>query len=67
MVTSISDIAAVAFARQLYSSIGFGRSLDTAFRQACAAVALVALDEVDTPKLHMKADLEAYQIMFVSR
>lgn len=67
MATSISDVAAVAFARQLYSSIGFGHSLDTAFRQACAAVALVAPDEVDTPKLHMKADLEACQIVFVSR
>lgn len=67
MTTSISDAAAVAFARQLYSSIGFGHSLATAFNQARAAVAIAAPDEKGTPKLHTRAGLEASQIVFVGR
>lgn len=65
MSTSIGDVAAIAFARQLYSSIGFGHSLATAFGQARAALALAAPDEMATPQLHVRSGLEAHEIVFV--
>ncbi|MGE9990751.1 CHAT domain-containing protein [Paratractidigestivibacter faecalis] len=66
MSDSISDEAALAFARQLYSSIGFGLSLAQAFKQARAAIALVSLDEIDTPQLRVRPNLTAEEIVFVS-
>lgn len=65
MADSISDEAALAFARQLYSSIGFGLSLGQAFKQARAAIALVSLDEINTPQLRVRSNLTADEIIFV--
>ena len=65
MADSISDEAALAFARQLYSSIGFGLSLGQAFKQARAAIALVSLDEINTPQLRVRSNLTADEIVFV--
>lgn len=61
----ISDKAALAFARQLYSSIGFGHSLAQAFKQARAAIALVSLGEINTPQLRVRSNLTADEIVFV--
>jgi len=65
MSDSISDAAALAFARQLYSSIGFGLSLAQAFKQARAAIALVSPGEVETPQLRIKPDLQADEFVLV--
>ena len=65
MSDSISDAAALAFARQFYSSIGFGLSLVQAFKQARAAIALVSPGEVETPQLRIKPDLQADEFVLV--
>ena len=65
MQASVSDEASLAFAAQLYSSIGFGHSLAIAFNQAVAAIALAAPGEINTPKLRLRDGLEAEDITFV--
>lgn len=65
MTTSISDEAACVFAAQLYSSIGFGRSLQTSFNQAIAQLMLEGIPEDSTPKLYVKNSLDANNIMLV--
>ena len=45
MNTSIGDEAALVFASQFYSSIGFGKSIKTAFDQAKAALMLEGIPE----------------------
>ena len=65
MSDSISDESALAFARQLYSSIGFGLSLAQAFMQARAAVALVSPGEAGTPQLRVRPNLTADEIVFI--
>lgn len=66
MRASIGDKAAIAFASQLYSSIGFGHSLQTAFDQARAAIALASPSEVNTPALHVRDGLDTAEIYYVS-
>lgn len=51
MTDAISDDAAREFAGQFYSSLAYGRSLQTAFDQACASLMLAGLNEEDTPVL----------------
>lgn len=65
MTDSISDVAAKAFAAQLYSSIGFGLDLQTAFNQARAAIALVSPEEIETPKLRVRKEINAETFVFV--
>lgn len=65
MTDSISDVAAKAFAAQLYSSIGFGLDLQTAFNQARAAIALVSPEEIETPKLRVRKGIDAEKFVFV--
>lgn len=66
MTDSIGDKAAIAFASQLYSSIGFGHSLQTAFDQARASIALASPSEVDTPALHVRDGLDPAELYYVS-
>ncbi len=56
MNTTITDKAAQVFAAQLYSSIGFGLSIDKAFNQAKAALMLEGITEEQTPALFVKSD-----------
>lgn len=65
MTDSISDVAAKAFAAQLYSSIGFGLDLQTAFNQARAAIALNSPEEIETPRLRVREGLDAEKMVFV--
>ena len=65
MSTSIGDEAACVFASQLYSAIGFGLSLQTAFRQAIAQLMLEGIKEENTPKLYVKNGLAANDIVLV--
>ena len=65
MSTSIGDEAACIFAAQLYSSIGFGRSLQNAFNQAIAQLMLEGIPEDKTPKLYVKNSMDADDIVFV--
>lgn len=67
METSIGDEAACVFASQFYSSIGFGLSLETSFKQAVAALLLEGIPEDQTPKLYCKSDIDANNIYFVAK
>ena len=64
--TSIGDEAACVFAAQLYSSIGFGRSLQISFKQAIAALMLEGIPEDDTPQLHVKDGINPDDIVLVT-
>ena len=65
MTDSIGDSAAVAFAAQFYSSIGYGKNIRTAFDQARANLMLEGINEEDTPKLYVKLGLSADDIYLV--
>ena len=66
MKTSIGDEAARVFAAQFYSAIGFGHSLDTAFRQAKAALMLEGIPEEDTPILSLSEGIESTSVFLVA-
>lgn len=65
MNTSIGDQAAVVFATQLYSSLGFGKNLETAFKQAIVALKLEGIDEAETPELFVNSSFKATDIILV--
>ena len=65
MNTSIGDEAALVFASQFYSSIGFGKNLKSAFNQAKAALMLEGIPEETTPELFVREDLQAENIILV--
>ena len=62
---SIGDSAAVIFASQFYSTIGYGKSVQTAFDQARASLMLEGINEEDTPELYVKFGLSADDIYLV--
>lgn len=65
MNTSIGDEAALVFASQFYSSIGFGRNVKTAFNQAKAALMLEGIPEETTPELYVRDSLNTENIILV--
>jgi len=66
MNTSITDHAAQVFSAQFYSSIGFGLSVEKAFKQAKASLMLEGIAEEDTPALFVKNEFNASDIFIVS-
>lgn len=66
MSDSILDDTAVLFAAQLYSAIGFGYSLEKAFKQAIAAIMLEGISQEDIPQLFKRDDVDLNQIVLVS-
>lgn len=67
MNTEIGDEAAIVFAAQFYSSIGFGLNLQQSFDQAKAALLLKGIPEADTPVLFVKEGLLAADIVMVAQ
>jgi len=67
MNTSIGDEAAIVFASQLYSAIGFGHSLEKAFQQAIVALKLYEIPETQTPQLFVNDNFEAKDIYLVAK
>lgn len=65
MNTSIGDKAAIVFASQFYSSIGFGQNLKVAFNQAKAALMLEGILEDTTPELFVRDGLQAEEVVLV--
>ncbi len=65
MSSSVGDEAACVFASQLYSSIGFGRSLQASFNQAIAALLLEGIPEEKTPVLCLKDGLDPNDLVLV--
>lgn len=65
MNISIGDDAAIQFASQLYSSIGFGLSLEKAFNQAIISLKLEGIDEDTAPQLYTNENINASDIYLV--
>lgn len=65
MSDSIRDDAAVTFAAQLYSTIGFGYSLEKAFKQAIAAIMLEGISQEEIPQLFKRDDVDLNQVILV--
>lgn len=57
MSDSIRDDTACTFAAQLYSSIGFGRSLQASFNQAKAELLLEGIPGENIPQLYARDDI----------
>ena len=65
MNDSIGDQAARVFAAQLYSAIGFGRSIGESFNQARVALMLNNILEEDTPQLFVSSGLDQDNMFLV--
>jgi hypothetical protein len=65
MNDAIGDEAARIFAAQFYSAVGFGRSVQTAFDQAKAALLLAGIDEESIPELHVRSEVDPAMIILV--
>jgi len=65
MSDSIRDDTACTFAAQLYSSIGFGRSLQTSFNQAIAELLLEGIPGENIPQLYARDDVDLNDLIFV--
>lgn len=65
MNASIGDDAALVFAAQFYSAIGFGKNLKIAFEQAKAALLLEGIKEETIPELYVRDDLCVEDIILV--
>ncbi len=66
MSTSIGDEAARVFSSQLYSAIGFGKSVKTAFNQARAALMMECPDEAGTPNLYVREGVSDDDLILVN-
>jgi hypothetical protein len=66
MTDSISDDAARMFAANFYASLGYGRSVNTAFDQARAALMLEGIPEDETPHLFARRDVDAASLVLVA-
>lgn len=66
MSAEIGDKAACVFASALYSSIGFGYSLQKSFDQAIATLMLEGIPEDTTPQLFVQDGLNSNEICFVN-
>ena len=65
MGDAIGDEAARVFAAQLYSAIGFGRSIKQAFEQGISSLLLDGIAEEKTPELFTKEGINAENIILV--
>lgn len=67
MNDSVSDAAAILFASQLYSAIGFGKSLKQSFEQATARLVIEGINEDKTPELYVKEEIDASDMFIIKR
>lgn len=65
MNTAVGDESAIVFSSQLYSAIGFGRSIQDSFNQAKVAIMLEKLGEEKTPQLYLKKGIDGEKLFFV--
>lgn len=66
MSTAIGDEAARVFSSQLYSAIGFGKSIRSAFNQAKAALMMECPEEADTPNLYVRDGVSDDDLILVN-
>lgn len=67
MNDTISDGAAIIFASQLYSAIGFENSLEKAFNQAKARLLLKGINEDLTPELYVNENFKSSDIFIIKK
>lgn len=65
MSDSIRDDTACTFAAQLYSSIGFGRSLQASFNQAIAELLLEGIPGENIPQIYSRNDVNLNDVILV--
>ncbi|WP_437817431.1 CHAT domain-containing protein [Sorangium sp. So ce1078] len=61
----IGDLAATEFAASFYRALGFGRTVDEAFRLGCSALRLHRIPEHQIPRLKFKAGVDAASLRLV--
>ena len=66
MKEPVDDTAAVIFASQLYSSIGFGLSLEQSFSQAKMRLSMDGYPDSENPQLYVADGVDASQLRFVA-
>ena len=66
MNDSVQDDTAITFAAQLYSSIGFGHSLEKSYKQAIAAIMLAGIPQNDIPQLFHRDGIDPDEIILVN-
>jgi tetratricopeptide (TPR) repeat protein len=66
MKSSIGDQAAIIFAAAFYRAIGYGRSIQEAFEQGKAALAIEGTAENDTPVLHAREGVDPSKLHLVA-
>jgi hypothetical protein len=62
MTNSIADASAIEFSASFYRALGFGRSVDEAFRQATAALRLKSLSSAGQPTLEHREGVDPRQL-----
>jgi CHAT domain len=62
---AISDAAAITFGASFYGAVAFGHSVQAAFDQACAALALSHWTERDCPRLVARPGVDPARIVLV--
>lgn len=65
MNDTISDEVAIRFASQLYSAIGFGKTLNIAFNQAITAIKLEGFNEEKIPELYINENFSSEDICII--
>lgn len=65
MNDSIGDKAAIIFASQFYSGIGFGKTINQSFKQAISALLLESINEEKIPQLYSKVEGSEDEIILV--
>ncbi len=65
MGDSVGDDAARTFAAAFYRALGFGRSVQNAFDQGIAAIALEGLDDADVPELLVRPGVDPSKLVLV--
>lgn len=65
MSDTVSDNGAVLFSAQLYSAIGYGKSVGLAFRQARALLKMEGSSDADIVTLHVSDDFDADELVIV--
>lgn len=63
MTAAIDDRAAIAFSSSFYQALGFGKSLDMAFRLGKNEIALLNLPDHDAPTLVTRPGMDASRIV----
>jgi hypothetical protein len=67
MSGAVRDAAARSFAIGFYGGLGERESVEAAFRQGCAAIALEGLRDSDLPKLKVREGVDARKLVLAER